>query len=350
MSDTEGTDIDAVLRSLAAVIPPGNRVLVIGGYGCGNIGDEAILRVILEDLRAIGATSRVISVNPNATRRVHSVEASAPSARGLLRGLAWSNTVLIGGGGIFSGYMGPRSRRLPDVARLAALLQRRVIFRALGAYSSTPANVARSLVHVMERAQFVSVRDTATLYALRDFGLRRDVVLEDDPATRITVPPRLPPHTGGRVGIAVRRLRDPGEHTKLRHELVRFIDALVAGGRQPVLLPFSRHPGEPVEQDDGYAEELRASCTRPEAVLIEQIDDPLEMLQVMRTLDGIVAMRFHAIVFASTTGIPAVAIPYDDKCRAFLSARAPFMPAVDPVNMNADSLLGVLPNLVRVPA
>lgn len=343
MQATSIATTDQVLGRLRGALAARRRPLVVGGYGCGNVGDEAILSVLLDDLRQLDVAPRVLSARPAETASMHDVPAYAATPRGVLRALAASDALVIGGGGIFSAYMGPRSRNLPPLARLAKLLRRPVIFRAVGAYATTPPAVARALVRSMERVDFVSVRDDASARALRAFGLRRSLVLEDDAALRLPVAPDDRSPRPGRVGVAVRRLRASAVQPRVAAELVAFLDRLTATGRTPVLLPFSFHPNQPVEQDDAYARELRTRCARPESVIIEEHRDPREMLRAVQSLDAIVAMRFHAIVFATIAHTPAVALPYDDKCRAFLERQAPHTPVAEVETLTAPSLFGALP-------
>ena len=343
MEPTSPATTDEVLDRLRSALAGHRRPLVVGGYGCGNTGDEAILSVLLDDLRRLNVAPRVLSAGPAQTARTHRLPAYDATPGGVLRALAASDAPVIGGGGIFSAYMGPRSRNLPSLARLAKLLRRPVIFRALGAYATTPPAVARALVRSMERADFVSVRDEASVRALRGFGLRRELILEDDPALRLPVAPDERPRRPGRVGVAVRRVRAAEVQPRLAAELVAFLDQLTASGRTPVLLPFSMHPSEAVEQDDAYARELRGRCIRPDAVIIAEHSDPHEMLRAVQSLDAIVAMRFHAIIFAAIAGTPAIALPYDDKCRAFLERRAPHIAIAEIETLTAGSLFDALP-------
>jgi polysaccharide pyruvyl transferase WcaK-like protein len=308
---------EEVLDQLSRIITRGSRVLVVGGYGCGNVGDEAILSVLLDDIRSLGGVPRVVSVRPHETRVLHRAGAVPASPVALLRALVAADVVAIGGGGIFSAYMGPRSRHLPWVARLARVMRRRVVFRALGVYASTPASVARGLVAAMESADLVTVRDDASASALRAFGLQRRLLIEDDPALRIAAPNTGVRHPGT-LGLAVRRVRDPECQRRLERELVAFIDALVASGRRPVLLPFCEHPAEPIEQDDAYARELAArSRHRDLSEVAPSGIAPAHMLALVQSLDAIVAMRFHALVFAIVAHVPVIALPYDDKCVSF---------------------------------
>jgi polysaccharide pyruvyl transferase WcaK-like protein len=217
--------------------------------------------------------------------------------------------------------MGARSKLHPLLALVAGAAGKRLIFRALGVYASTPPHVGRALAFAMDRADFVSVRDAASVGALRGFGLRRRLLVEGDPALRlkpaatsVTLPARP-------VGIAVRRVRDPRLQTRLEGELVTLIDALVASGRTPVLLPFSEHPSAPLEQDGGYAARLLArSGGQQRCVMVDDALSPGQLLELVSRLDALVAMRFHAILFGWRGSVPLVALPYDDKCAVFVAA------------------------------
>jgi polysaccharide pyruvyl transferase CsaB len=324
------------------------KLLLVGGYGCGNVGDEAILSVLLGELRDLGARVRVVSADAAETRRQHGVEAVSARPLALARALLSCDTLVVGGGGIFSAYMGRRSMKLPALAGIARLLGKRVIFRALGVYGSTPPKVARRLVRAMERATFVSVRDDASVDALEAFGLRREVLREADPATRLKVEPCDTVVPSRSVGLALRRVRDEEQQETLTAAFAQLIDDLVEDGYRPILLPFSEHPSEPFEQDLAYANEVRALTREPARCrVLEAQLRPGQMLGVVRQLDALVGMRFHAIVFGRRASVPTVAVPYDDKCRAFAEEHA--MPSVELDHVTAyrlyESFVDALPRV-----
>jgi polysaccharide pyruvyl transferase WcaK-like protein len=214
--------------------------------------------------------------------------------------------------------MGKRSMSLPLLALMALAARKRVIFRALGVYRSTPLPVARALVFAMERAHFVSVRDRASLDALDAFGLRRHAILEPDPALRLQARPHGVALPASAVGFALRRVRDPGMQVRAQGDLIAQINAVTAAGADALLLPFSRHPTVPLEDDLDYAMELRALSASPSNVTV--VDEPLhpaQMLDIVGGLERLVAMRFHAAVFGHIAGVPMDIIAYDDKCASF---------------------------------
>jgi polysaccharide pyruvyl transferase WcaK-like protein len=322
MTSSSAQPIEAVLDELAIALAGARRTLLIGGYGCGNTGDEAILSVLVDDARALGIETAVVSASPAETRAMHGVHAISATPAAIAAELLRSDALIIGGGGIFSGYMGARSKLHPALAAAATLAGKKLIFRALGVYTSTPPLVGRALAFAMRHADFVSVRDEASIAALRGFRLRREIILEDDPGLRLRPRPARVTPPPGAVGIAVRRVRDARLQPAIEGELVRLLDALTAAGRTPVLIPFCEHPSEPVEQDGGYAARLMARSTaRDRCVLLDPGIPPAELLDIIGRLDALVAMRFHAIVFGHLAGVPMLALPYDDKCASFAAAR-----------------------------
>jgi polysaccharide pyruvyl transferase CsaB len=302
-----------------AALGSARRVLVAGGYGCGNIGDEAILSVLLAEPTLAAREVAVLSRDASALRRLHRVQAIPPTPVHVARALARCDAVVIGGGGIFSGYMGRRSMLLPVLAILASSARKRVLFRALGVYRSTPPIVARALVAAMERACFVSVRDDPSERALRSFGLRKSVLIEPDPALRLTAEP-FPGHLpSGAVGFALRRVHDPSVQARLDRAFVQAIDSVAAGGNTPVLIPFSTHPSAAVERDGAYLRELQARSSSRAAIVLEGLT-PRQTLGAVGRLDALIAMRFHAMVFGDLAGTPTIAVPYDEKCSVFAAA------------------------------
>ncbi len=83
------------------------NVLIAGYYGAGNLGDEAILACMLEDLgRAIPAFEpTVVSIDPASTVRQHGVRAVGyQDIPALIEAAQSSSLIILGGGGLFHDY------------------------------------------------------------------------------------------------------------------------------------------------------------------------------------------------------------------------------------------------------
>ena len=88
------------------------NILIVGSYGAGNLGDEALLEVILKKLPS-NTNKFVLSGNPEDTKNRHKVKAAAHLPFGLrsLFSFKWiksfkilnnSDLVILGGGGLFT--------------------------------------------------------------------------------------------------------------------------------------------------------------------------------------------------------------------------------------------------------
>jgi polysaccharide pyruvyl transferase WcaK-like protein len=49
--------------------------------------------------------------------------------------------------------------------------------------------------------------------------------------------------------------------------------------------------------------------------------DPAPVLSAFRSLDLVVGMRFHSLLFAERAGVPIVPVAYASKCAAWLESR-----------------------------
>jgi polysaccharide pyruvyl transferase CsaB len=320
----------------------GRSVLLIGGYGVGNVGDEAILAGLVQLHDLWDAT--VVSYDPAATSRLHGVRAVSPFRPGFPAALARCRLVVIGGGGMFSAYMGRFARAIPLAALLAGAAGKRVEFRAIGAYPGTPPATARLLASAVGRAGYASVRDASSLAYLRALGVRRRVELVPDPAFALepASPDRAaavlaraaPGLRGPFVALGVRRVKDPAEQGRLEAALVGLATVLLRAGVEPLFVPFSRHPYEPLEDDAVFARALVEAVGG--GTVLEGEHHPRDVLGVVAQAECVVAVRFHALVFALRAGVPVVALPYDAKCDDLLAQMG--RPGLQLADVNACSL------------
>lgn len=319
------------IRETGPQFPPvEGHVLLVGGYGAGNLGDEAILCGLLSALPPSVTTLTVVSHDPTETVADHADEppdgvdlrAVRPTPGALFHHLLAVDAVVVGGGGIFSRYMGPYAAKLPAFALAAIALGKPVHWAAVGVYESTPKRVVRPLVAALARSDSVTVRDPASLDTLTRWGVP-NVRLVDDPATWLSASP-----TNGRtlladagvdpdrpvLAIAARRVADPDRSDRL-FEAYREIAATYADrGWQLVYLPFCRHPSEPVERDQQVCVALAARC----GGRVLPVATATDLLDVVAACDALVATRLHAMLFAHVAETPFVAVAYATKVQSLL--------------------------------
>ena len=316
----------------AVRIRPGDRVLVLGGYGVRNVGDEAILSGLLNELPH--CRLRVVSRAPRETSNMHRVKAISPL---LAPAALWGSDVLIvGGGGIFSGHMGTMSKLIPLFSRLALPRGTRVAFHGIGVYSSAPRWVSKSIVALAPRLASITVRDAVSARVLRSFGVEAPVVPDLSQAMPSASPER------GRELLCTLGL-DPSHPLvalcltatesslgdALLHTFPSVIDALPEV--QFAFVTMSRHPTVSRQNDLSFAQRLRSRA--PRLAILEDWLHPAEILALLGQFPVVVGMRYHSLLFAERAGAAVSAIPYAEKCVSWIEERG-----LESTRMDAASL------------
>ncbi len=325
--------------------PP--RVVVHGGYGKLNLGDDAILDCILTRLRAEWPQARVIvlSHGPQWVRAVYgnAVVAHGFASVGAWRAITHSDLYIIGGGGIvdrINTYSGLQRLRLLDPKGkylfLAALLARacgaHVAFYSIGA-TSVPDPLVGWLARVaVARADWATVRDPLSARVLSSLGVRRPLPITPDPATALS------PVTRERacailaaegvdlsrplVVLTFRYVAEPDiDNASTVREVARLTECLAAEYNAAVLfVPFGRHPHRDVENDARFAAQVRVHLPRSsDLVILSRPYSPSEVKGILGLARVCIAERLHAVLLASTAGVPVVGVVYDDKVEQYMA-------------------------------
>ncbi|MCV0402615.1 MAG: polysaccharide pyruvyl transferase family protein [Chloroflexi bacterium] len=293
-------------------------VLVVGGYGYGNVGDEAILAGLLTRLGTDGVA--VVSRDPNQTRRMHRV--AAVTARDAVGALRRHRSVLIGGGGLFGPDMGRLGRLLPLFGIGATALGRKVTVEGVDVEAQLGLAARPVVQALIRRASRVTVRDEGSRAVVRAMGASAEVVpdLSSLMAPASAAIGREWLSTSGLtferpvVGLAL---------TGVRRELVPAVVASCAETMDAFLdvefcfLPMSRHPTVADHDDLRLGRVLHS--LRPRLRIVEERAHPATVLAAFGELSAVVAMRYHAMLFADRAGVPLLPIAYAPKNERWLA-------------------------------
>ena len=299
--------------------------LVCGAYGRGNAGDDAILEGILRELRAIDpdAPITVMSRNPRQTRRACGVNAIHTfNFFGFLRAARQVKLFISGGGNLIQNVTSRRSLwYYLGTIELARRMGARVLMYACGVGPLAGQFSRRLTATVLNRSiEAVTLREDGSLDDLERLGVVAPrIVLSADPALILEPSPpervdslllsqNVPPDT--KTAIFVLR-RWPGFqiHAEAFAQAVDYVREHY--GFLPVFLPLEK-------RGDGEAIHLTADLVRGPYRVLERPDRPEDVIGLLRRCRLVVAMRLHALIFASGQGLPLVGVAYDDKVSAFL--------------------------------
>ena len=317
-------------------------ILVVGGYGYRNFGDEAILASLLRTLE--GRRVTVVSRLPAETAAMHEVRAVPITAAA--RELLNHRTLVIGGGGLFGADMGLVGRMLPAYGLAASAMGVTVVLHGVGVDRALPATTAFALRHLARRSAQVLVRDRRSAEVLRDWGV--DAAVGPDLSAWL---PAAPPAVGAAllrsagldprrpiVGLSLTAV-NPEVSGAVLDAVTECIHALPE--LQFCFIPMSQHPFVAGHNDLLMARQLKAR--QPRLRVLEGTPHPAQVLAAFGHLAAAVCMRYHSLLFATRAGVPTIPIAYADKCRTWLAERGEA--AVEP---DAATLISHIQRLVPV--
>jgi len=305
------------------------RVGISGSYGGLNLGDEAILHVMLAELRKAGSMEvTVFSRNADDTRRRHDVERvlelrSTPrsDAAQVVRGL---DLLILGGGGIL--FDGDVDMYLREVF-LAHDAGTPVMVHAVGAGPLLDAGARRRVRDALQRAAVVTVRDRYSRQLLEEVGVTRDIEVTADPAVLLTPEPlslddilraeAIDPNAR-LVGFSVREPGPAAPTLDVEHYhrlLANAADFMV--NRLDADIVFVPLEQRTFDIQHSHAVIGRMSHAQRATVLRRQYS-PGQILSLLRHFEFSVGMRLHFLIFSALAGVPFVSLPYARKVTEFV--------------------------------
>lgn len=323
------------------------KILLIGWFGAGNMGDEAILvsEILAFASRIEKPEFHIISFDPERTgkmtegiaevgkiRRIGSKgEVAGTEIRGILRSFREADIVVIGGGGIFQDLY--NAYPIPFFTAMAFLSRwnrKRLALYCVGIGPVRRSWGKKLCRYAADSAEFVSVRDPESMSLLREYGVSKAIHLSADPVFLLepvrngrteqvtgTFPPR---EQGPVVGVCVQDLLPWSDAN--RRILASVLDDLAAGkGARIVFLPFGAYRdrwfgrGYRGDTIDLAATKRISGLMKTGSVVIPDGLKPQELLAVMQRMDLVITMRLHGAIMGFAAGVPVIALTYAEESK-----------------------------------
>jgi glycosyltransferase involved in cell wall biosynthesis/polysaccharide pyruvyl transferase WcaK-like protein/O-antigen/teichoic acid export membrane protein len=330
--------------------PP--RLTVVGNVGNGNTGDEALLAATLTAIDR-DAEVTVLARRPDLVTRLHAISTRPLSVRSI-SALRRCDGLVVVGGGMFGPGLPPLVRMLPAVVEGVRRSGRAVAYVGIGVYPGTPIGALRRLRRAAERSE-ITVRDNLSIQTLR---VRHPVDDVGDLAWQLTAA-----ETGvardvlATAGVDLDRplllLSAKAGPTTAQTE--QLITALAAAARHWVglggtvvaiaLTEHADHGRPPSATDRALAEAVATRADRPLPVVGPNL--PPELAKAIAAqATAVVGLRFHALVFALSTGTACLGFRGEPKTEALLAEHpVPAFTDVDALRQWLDNTLA--PTLTR---
>jgi polysaccharide pyruvyl transferase CsaB len=322
---------------------------VSGYYGFHNLGDEAILESIVQQIRHLAPDAELValSASPLQTasrlgiRAVHRMAFSKIATE-----LKGADLFISGGGSLLQDVTGLGS--VPyylSLVKLAQVFGVKTMFLGQGIGPLKLAHSRWLVGAVARKADALTVRDQASRELLASCGvpieritLTADPVLALDPAPadeidavwqRLGLDPNKPT-----LAIAIRPWSDWFER-QLKSFSAVLAQAATQWGAQILLLPFHRPDDDMLHEELSYCLETRPEAHRPHVAMLTEALDPAVMVGLLGRLDLLVGMRLHALIMGAAIGTPSIGLVYDPKVKAF--AELAGFPTISSVTALEDS-------------
>lgn len=265
---------------------------VVSGYiGFDNFGDEAIARVLTQNLKQSGAEKiTLISSNPEKTAKLYGVE--SVGMFGFLKPIMDSDVLISGGGSLLQDVTSLKSLvYYLGIIMTALFFRKKVVIFAQG-FTPFRTKMGKLLTKfVLKKCHKITVRDKQSQELLSGMGI--DSILVSDPVFGIGVNIKEK-----KTGIGLQLRSFPTLTDEFVEKLVNEIK--------------TRFPNEELKLIS-----LQDSIDLP---VLEKIEGKLlknltvdEAIEEISSLKYLFAMRFHACLIGAKAGVNLVGINYDVK-------------------------------------
>ena len=298
--------------------------VICGAYGRGNAGDEAILRGIVRQLHEIDRDMplTVLSRNKMDTRmsnRAYAIHIfNVPS---FLRRLRRSRLFINGGGSLIQDVTSSRSLYFYLFTLWAArVCGCRVIMYGCGIGPIRGKFNKKLTAGVLNKnVEIITLRDSNSMEFLKSLGVERPLVrLSADPTvdfapcapqvTEAAFAAENVPAAAKKIGFCLRSW-----HGFNHPEYVAAAadHAYAKYGLLPVFLPIE------LPRDVEAAEKVTALMQAPYRACTQR-HEVEELLGMLGSMELVVGMRLHSLIFATRGGAPVIGISYDVKVASFI--------------------------------
>jgi polysaccharide pyruvyl transferase CsaB len=303
--------------------------IISGYYGFRNIGDDALLMSIVNDLRKQKPDMKILILSkiPEDTALEHKVDSiSRVNLLRIYKAMKKARSFIYGGGNLLQDNTSTRSLMFYlGMVWLAKKMKLKVMFYANG-IGPLKKKINRLLTKkIMNKVDVITLREKLSYAELTHMDISKPkVMLTADSAFTVIdcmnggsneilntlgIDPSL-----NYIGFSLRKY--PG-HEKLEHEDYENIIASLADHMAekfnliPVFIPM-QHP------DDLPVLENVSAKTKSNHIVIRQKMNVCDTYKVIGSMGMVIGMRLHALVFAAGAGVPMLGLVYDPKIEGFM--------------------------------
>ena len=326
-------------------------IVMSGYYGYKNAGDEAILKSVHQNIIEARSDVAVTVLSSDPADTMSRFDCGAVhrfSIFRVLRAIRNCDVLISGGGSLLQDLTSTRSLRYYlFIINAARRRGKKVMIYSNGIGPVRKKGNRRKVARVVNRADVITLRDSASADELRSMGVTRgDIRITADPVFSIRRPPDsdiaqiLAKYGLPEAPFLSVAIRDwPG--TESFSESVAYICDKVyeQSGREIVFISMQS------DADTDISQRVRDMMKNPSYIICEQlsVDD---LMCIIGASDAVLGMRLHSLIFAARANVPFAGLVYDPKVSAFTDAMS--MPSAgDVARLDRNQALETVLQLIK---
>lgn len=306
------------------------KLLVSGYYGFNNIGDEAILKGLIDGIKEEDENIKitVLSKYPSFTMKKHKVKAiNRMNIFKILKELINTDMFISGGGSLLQDITSKRSIiYYMSLIFLAKLMNKKTMIYSQGIGPVNKSFNKKLLRFLLNKVDIINVRDDKSKeFILKELKLNKDILVTVDTVFKMKKPnlqigkkilDNLNINKNKKsIGISIRPWMNNNliidEISKFCIEINKNLDYNI------VFIPY--HYYADLSIIDEVIKKIKKS-TKKNIYCLREYMYVDEYLSIVGNLDYFVGMRLHSLIFASIMKIPSIAISYDPKIDSFMKS------------------------------
>ena len=290
------------------------KVFLVGYFGSGNIGDDAILLAFNKATEHLNLHTQVLCGNVEKLSRNYGLRGVLKTDMNRVKdAIKECDAVVFPGGSIFQDVTSVRSAiYYSEIVKIAKKEKKKVVMLGQGVGPLKKFLSKRAAIGAFNQVDMLCVRDRDSVTTLKELGVKPTPRLTADMAFLLPKP-TLSEDSGSfgvagmkSIGISARPFGKTKEVVDMFGELIK---RLSAAGYVPTMIALD-------EQDEQIVQAI-AKAHGGKVPELKGVSHPVQLQQRIARMEAVISMRLHGGILATTVGVPPYMISYDPKVSAF---------------------------------
>ena len=312
------------------------KITIHGFYGQGNLGDETILKALLQEFSKFSDIKVVVfSSKPKQVSITHGVRSVHSKGRRSILRRIWeiktSDLFILGGGGLLKDY-GNDSSSLKEWLRLLKFAQRLNIKTALCAVGveNIRYDESRKLIKdALDKVDLITVRDCSSRDILRDIGVTNEIKVVSDLVVLLTstnadkIKDNL---ISSKVIICIRHWLSKGFYIEKPEVNENFIQSLSTTAdflieHYNTKIDFIPFRTTSYDDDRIVAKQVVSYMKHKDKIHIHSsVPEIDEFIEIVRQSSLVIGMRLHSLILGTSIGVPVIGLEYMPKVKEYMKS------------------------------